>query len=834
MKETKKTMLRLFSAQPLDKGFDAMMKSARALSSKCVLGLGNITWDLRTATCVYTLPNVPNVNLWMSKVTTSKGLFGCGFAPTIIPPLGYELTYCPGYSDTVAFECRTVKLVTKAKQFVCRIPLPEDDGQCLVCALTVKNCICLKELVVEAASQDASTRPEFDAVLGARVVNAILGLRVDDDDNGYLVNADEEAEIVFDSKIAYPDTWLGSIFSSFVEWLTTKVVDGISESYKTVFEKYPILPFILKKTKDIVSWAIKNPTGIGAAAGLLLVAWRWKELYNHALAYYTEQGNDEGEADMKSVFPLKGVIGALGEHPFLYVAGSMLLREKWSSFVVSAKKETGESPLLALINKFVLSSTAFVGLTSALLQGINFAAWATADEPINYFNSLTKDQRPKYTFLLRKEGKAAIEKHAAETEKHGKSRKRQKERGNYNYPVGGKKGKGTQDERNKERFGHQDWKPVVSSGGWGAAVEEQEAPDYSKAFEEWMYENREFYAKHSKGVKKPPSFDEFLKRKKVQKPVPKKVVESKSKPKPKEASLPKSTKTKGQDRTPPKDKEEADAKPQKRRNRRRKRAQRQPLTGKDKEAAEKLLAVFQATKVEKVDEKSTPKDEQNARRKKLKPCFAYAKGKCKKGNDCDFGHFIHDDFPKMATREKHSRIPFTTFETDVIDLYIGDEHFGKGHLKSATIFVTCGHGDFKKVTHAKQKGLPKTSCKLVLEKHYNKLDGHYVFELASAFKYIPVEFGVPEAKQTCFIYSNNDIDASVVNLVEEKGLFCLQYTYDSKRGDCSHGIIDKERKIVIGLNAGVIPAAGKNKQGASRCAWAVPFCPQFLEDLKAF
>jgi len=182
--------------------------------------------------------------------------------------------------------------------------------------------------------------------------------------------------------------------------------------------------------------------------------------------------------------------------------------------------------------------------------------------------------------------------------------------------------------------------------------------------------------------------------------------------------------------------------------------------------------------------------------------------------------------------EKHSAKVPTTYQKDFVTCFDDEGLVGVGVLVASNRVLVTGHDRFCHLRYVKQ-GKTLAECNLIYE-YESKLDNYLIYELNKELNYIHIELGIPDSTFTAIIMAPSTVAESVVNLIIDDSIPRLQFSYPTVSGDCGHGIIDSNKKVLVGLNCGAIVPAGKTKQGASRVALATPFTADFIKKVQAF
>jgi hypothetical protein len=126
-----------------------------------------------------------------------------------------------------------------------------------------------------------------------------------------------------------------------------------------------------------------NPKFIGAVVAIVFVVCNLRKLYSHALDFYS--GEIVGQLPLESVFPLDGILGAIGDNAAVSIVAALSLQSVWAGAVKSEEK----GDLMSLLTGVINGSTTFVAVIGSLLSAINLAAYARKKHPVRKFNTLT-------------------------------------------------------------------------------------------------------------------------------------------------------------------------------------------------------------------------------------------------------------------------------------------------------------------------------------------------------------------------------------------------------------------------------------------------------------
>lgn len=702
---------------------------------------------------------------------------------------------------------------------VCQMPHIEGINGCTCCHMSMKQCKCPDIIYVKPSFKENPTKENKTLYVTTHLVSSahndlIFFMEDDDDDELVYAELDKEIkkglpEIISEAVAKYTiDAFFKVV--SFAWKGVKKVADDCKTKIPGGAKISAIVDIVFDKLDLLREYCVEHPTEVGAVLGAIFVCWKWKQMFNHAQAYYLDQALDK-EQDIGSVFPLEGIIGILGDNPSVLVFGSLILREKWLTFIKQDKNET--SDIFGVLTKALLGGTGFTILAGSLMVAINFAAYASIGRPRNYYNSLKLSERPKYTALLRTYGyREAIERHSKA--RRGKNGKKivhfyadefdQKEADELDRRADEEQREFEEDERRREMED-------------ARYQEEEDRADREQ-------EQREFYEEKAASQQsfKPKYRDWDL----VEvddidfsQPI---IWEEHSNPR--AAERPKKTCST---------------------------CKKVFYTKKTFKYCPVCVKQYNAKgKQEKLKKENSPKPkkEQSPKVKKVIKIEKHSI-KCSCGAECKVNPrtsrfnklcskcFAESRGPVRASKiERHAKIP-VSLAGNVVRVYKGDDCIGFGTLISKTHLVVTGHAEFRSLTSCisdRINGKPKYSLKQKVEiTEPGLIDTIIVYEIEKEVPYVTIARATPSKLFKGKIQSRSFDQVSSFCTFDTNNDKRIQYEVESQFGDCGAFIIDSDALTMVGLHCGVKKNT-KGKASSVRIGIGIPFTPFILKGLSAF
>jgi len=211
-------------------------------------------------------------------------------------------------------------------------------------------------------------------------------------------NSDEESKAKAtkeDKNAMSSGNWISDSIS---EFLFEKVIKGVKEFIKSRQEKISTFfgdnlglgilgQLIPAYCLEVLDFAKKNPSKIGAGVGTAIVLIQLPKLYKHAYKFYKHDSKEL--SSLQTVFPVEGIIGIVGNNAVMAIIAALGLRNLWKHAIKEEAKndEKDSDDFFSLLTGVVKGTTSFVAVIGALMTAINVAAFAMANKPSKRFTA---------------------------------------------------------------------------------------------------------------------------------------------------------------------------------------------------------------------------------------------------------------------------------------------------------------------------------------------------------------------------------------------------------------------------------------------------------------